>query len=210
MGNFTVNGVNTRMQHLRQLQDGVTLEQVQKALQKDGNDAVVFEQNGNAYIGYGENMDFSSLKNVAPGQKVTATFKGQAAHLVLFENEVNSATEGALEALRIGKNAVVGGAKMFANQGIQVIGAGMTLGAFARLGGARVVGAAGDGLLGKAATFAFGPAKDLTVQAGKGLAKAGKWAFIIGTGVALAGTAGYALYGANRSHSDAAIQSITK
>lgn len=210
MGNFTINGVNTGVKQIRQLQDGVTLEQVQQAVKDDGNDSVVFEQDGKAFIGYGDAMDFSSLKGLMPGAKVNATYNSQAAHVVMFENEVNSASEGVLEALNIGKKALVGGAKMLTNQGIQIVGAGMTLGAFARMGGAKVVSTTGQSLFNKAASFAFGPAKDLTTVAGKGLAKAGKWALIIGAGAAVAGTAGYAIYGASRSQNDSAIRAITR
>lgn len=210
MGNLTVNGVNTNIQKVRELKENVTLEQVQQSIDGDGYDSAIFEAEGKAFIAYGDNMDLSSLKNLKQGDKINASLNGKAVNLVLFENEVNSASEGAMEALNLGKKAVVGGAKMFANNGLQIVGAGMTLGAFARMGGAKVASTAGQSLLGKAATFAFGPAKELTGQAGKGLAKAGKWAAIIAVGAAVVGTAGYAIYGANRSQNEKGINTIAK
>lgn len=210
MGNLTVNGVNTGIKYVRELQEGVTLEQVQKAIDGDGYDSLVYEQDGKAYVAYGDDLNLDNLKSLKQGDKINAALNGKTVNLVLFENEVNSFSEGVGEALNLGKKAVIGGGKMLANQGIQIIGAGMTLGAFARMGGAKVASTAGQSLLGKAATFAFGPAKELTGQAGKGLAKAGKWAAIIAVGTAVVGTVGYGIYGANRSQKDAGIKSISK
>lgn len=210
MGNLTVNGANTGIKYVKELQEGVTLEQVQKAIDGDGYDSLVYEQDGKAYIAYGDDLNLDNLKNLKQGDKINATLNGKAINLVLFENEVNSFSEGVGEALSLGKKAVVGGAKMFANQGVQIIGAGMTLGAFARMGGAKVASTAGQSFLGKVGTFAFGPAKELTGQAGKGFAKAGKWAAIIALGTAVVGTVGYGVYGSARSQNEAGIKSITK
>lgn len=212
MGNLIVNGVNVRAQYIRELQEGVTQEQLARAIDGDGYDSLVYKdpENGKFYIAYGDNMDFSSLQNRGPGDRTHATLNGRVIEVKLFENEVNSAGEGALEALKLGKTVAIGAGKMAINNGIEIVGAGMTLGMFARMGGAKVASTAGQSFLSKVGTWAFGPAKPLVADAGKGFGKAVKWGAIAVAGAAVVGTAGYAVYGAARSQNDKGIKSITK
>lgn len=208
-GQFVVNGVNAGVQHVRELQEGVTLEQVQKAIDGDGFDSLIYEQNGKAYIAYGDALDLSSLKNITPGDKTLATLNGEKVNLVLFENEVNSASEGLDRAWEYGKKIGIGAGKFVGNNGLEILGAGMTLGAFARMGGAKVASTAGQSILSKMGTWAFGPAKDLTLQAGKGFGKMAKWgAIALGVG-AVVGTGASVIHGAARGTNTAGIDSIT-
>jgi hypothetical protein len=208
--NFTVNGVNTGVKNIRELQEGVTLEQIQQAIDGDGYDSMVFEQDGKAYIAYGDNMNFSGLEKLGPGDKINANLNGRTVNLVLFENEVNSASEGVGQAWDYAKKVGTGAGKYAANNGLEIVGAGMTLGMFARLGGAKTASTAGQSIGSKLGTWAFGPAKELTGQAAKGFGKAAKWGAIVVGGAAVLGTAGMAMYGASRGQDDKGIKSITK
>lgn len=212
MGNMIVNGVNVNAKYIRELQEGVTQEQLAKAIDGDGFDSLVYKdpENGKFFIAYGDNMDFSSLQNRGPGDRTHATLNGKAIEVKLFENEVNSAEEGAMEALKLGKSVAIGAGKMALNNGVEIVGAGMTLGMFARMGGAKVASTAGESFLSRVGSWAFGPAKPLVADAGKGFAKAVKWGAIAVTGAAVLGTAGYAVYGATRGQDDKGIKSITK
>ncbi len=212
MGNLMVNGVNVNAQYIRELKEGVTQNQLASAIDGDGFDSLVYKDptDNKFYVAYGDNMDFSSLQNRGAGDRTHATLNGKAIEVKLFENEVNSASEGALEALKVGKNVAVGAGKMAMNNGVEIVGAGMTLGMFARLGGAKVASTTGQSFLSKVGTWAFGPAKELTGQAAKGFGKAAKWGAIAVGGAAVVGTTGYAIYGAARSQNEAGIKSITK
>jgi len=212
MGNLTVNGVNVNAMHIRELQEGVNQNQLAQAIDGDGLDSLVYKdpENGKFYIAYGDNMDFSSLQNRGPGDRTHATLNGKAVEVKLFENEVNNFGEGAMEALKLGKTVAVGAGKFAANNGLEIVGAGMTLGMFARMGGAKVASTAGQSFMSKVGTWAFGPAKDLTVQAGKGFGKAAAYGAIAVVGAAAVGTVGYGIYGEARKQDDTRIKSITK
>ncbi|MBT9546994.1 MAG: hypothetical protein IV090_16510 [Candidatus Sericytochromatia bacterium] len=212
MGNLTVNGVNVNAMHIRELQEGVNQNQLAKAIDGDGLDSLVYKdpENGKFYIAYGDNMDFSSLQNRGPGDRTHATLNGKAVEVKLFENEVNNFGEGAMEALKLGKTVAVGAGKFAANNGLEIVGAGMTLGMFARMGGAKVASTAGQSFMSKVGTWAFGPAKDLTVQAGKGFGKAAAYGAAAVVVTAAVGTVGYGIYGEARKQDDTRIKSITK
>lgn len=186
--NLIINGVNTGAQNVREITEGVTLEQIQQAIDGDGYDSLVYEQDGKAYIAWGDNLNFEGLEGLAQGDTVNAKSGGKNINLVLFENEVNSASEGVGQAWELGKKGVVGGGKMFLDQGVQIVGAGVTLGMFARWGGAKTAQTLAAQTLGKAAVTqatskAVGHvagqaiAESATVGSKSLFSKAGTWLF---------------------------------
>ena len=105
MGNLMVNGVNVNAKYIRELKEGVTQNQLASAIDGDGFDSLVYKDpaDNKFYVAYGDNMDFSSLQNRGAGDRTHATLNGKTIEVKLFENEVNSAGEGAMEALNVGK-----------------------------------------------------------------------------------------------------------
>lgn len=195
--NLTVNGVNVRPQHLVKLDNGVTQEQAMDAAADNGMDEMMLynQETGEAFMAYGQGMDFSGLDGYQPGDRVHATLdgaqvaivpfvanaNGQAVQLI-FDDEINTAGDGASTALStagtIGKS-VLGMAK---DNALQVLGAGVTLGAFARMGGAKIGSAAAQETLkgaaeqiGRAAATQGGKAASQTVghAASQAIAEAG-------------------------------------
>jgi len=225
MGNFNlmINGVNTNAQHLVKLDKGVTQEQAMEAAKDNGLDEImVYDQaSGEAFMAYGQGLNFGGLDGYQAGDKVQATLNGkqvaivpfvanvngQAAQLI-FDDEINSAKDGAGTALTVGKNVGLKVLGMAKDNALEIVGAGMTLGMFARMGGAKVASTAGQSFLSKAGTWMFGPAKDLTVQAGKGFGKVAKWGGIIAAGAAVVGVAGTTIYGAARDGNSTSIDKL--
>jgi len=225
MGNLMINGVNTNAQHLIKLDHGVTQEQAMAAAANNGIDEIMVydESSGEAYMAYGQGMNFGGLDGYQAGDKVTATLNGKNVAIVpfvanvngqtvqlLYDDEVNTAGDGVGKAWDTTKNiggTVLGMAK---DNALEIVGAGVTLGWMARMGGAKVAETGAQTFLGKAGTLAFGPAKDLTVSAAKGFGKVAKWGAIIGAGTAVVGTAGMAVYGGTRGANPAAIEALGK
>lgn len=197
MDNLTVKGIAINPEKVRHLDKDVTLDQLQKVLNKNGLDEVVFEQDGKAYVAWGRDMNLASFKNLKQGEVPTATYKGKPATVMLFDNEINSAKEGALKALDIAKDVAIGSGKFVFNQGITIITGGITLGSFAAL--AKVGTSAAS----------FAAAKTLTITALQGLGKAGLWGIVIVGAAAAVGTGGMAVYGAVRKSDATGIMNIT-
>lgn len=195
---ITINGTYIKVSHVRELQKDISLDQVQETIKNDGLDSIVFEQNGKAYLAWSDNMDFSSIKNLKQGEVPLMRFNGKEANLVLFENEITSAGEGAITALNNIKNVAIGGATLFVKQGIGVVGGALTLGGFASL--AKGVGT----------KAAYEMIKPVTGAALKGLGRVGLW----GAGILAAGSAlytgGMAIYGGVRKSDPSGMISITK
>lgn len=278
--NFTVNGQTFQAQNVRELQQGVQMDQVLDATFNDGHDSIIFEQDGKEYIAWGDEVELSEFtklagtdlyqmanvnamqaggeakyntlinQNVAlaPVDKVQGIYNGKAINVIILENEVNSAGEGAGRAWDAAKAGGKWLGKTAVSEGWKIAGAGMTLGMFARWGGAtstsalsaaaqqigtaaaaqggkaasQVVGtaasqaiakassSAGSGLLNRAGSWAFGPAKDITFQAGKGFGKAAKYVAIGAAAVAVVGTTTSVIHGGNRSQDDSGMKAITK
>ena len=212
--NLTINGVNTNASNLIKIDKNVQQKQATEAATDNGLDEIMVydEANGEAYMAYGQGMNFGGLDGYQDGNRVLATLNGKQVAIVpfvkeggngevikpLFDDEVNTAGDGTGLAWTVTKNVggkVLGFAK---DNALEIAGAGMTLGTFARLGGAKVASTAGQSFWSKAGTWAFGPAKELTGQAGKGALQAGKWVAIGAGAAAILGTAGAAGYGALR------------
>lgn len=222
--NLMVNGVDVRAQNMVRLDQGVTQEQAMAAAADNGLDEIMVydPESGEAYMAYGQGMDFGGLDGYQSGDRVHATLNGKSVAIVpfvakgpggqavqlLYDDEINTAADGAKAALNTTKNiggTVLGMAK---DNALEIAGAGITLGAFARMGGAKVAETTSQSFLGKAGTFVFGPAKGLTADAAKGFGKVAKWGAIIGAGAVVVGTAGTAVYGGTRSGNAAAIESL--
>jgi len=227
MGSFNlmINGVNTNAQHLIKVDKGVTQEQAMDAAKDNGLDEIMVydQESGEAFMAYGQGLDFHGLDGYQSGDKVHATLDGRPVAIVpflanvngqtaqiIYDDEINSAKDGAGTALSVTKNVGLKVLGMAKDNGLQIVGAGMTLGMFARMGGAKVASTAGESLLSKAGTWAFGPAKDLTVQAGKGFGKVAKWGSIAVAGAAVVGVAGTTIYGATRKSNAASIDALGK
>jgi len=195
--NLTVKGVAINPERVRLLDKEVKLEQLQKVIEKNGVDEVLFEQDGKAYLAWGRDMNLAGFKNLKQGEVPTATYKGKEATIMLFDNEINSAKEGALKALDIAKDVALGSGKFMLNQGITIVSGGLALGSFAAMA--------------KGATTAasFAAAKGLTVAALHGFARAGLWGAAIVGGAAALGTGGMAVYGAVRTSDATGIMNIT-
>lgn len=222
-GNLMINGVNVNAQHLIKLDKGVNQTQAMDAARDNGLDEimVVDQEAGEAYMAYGQGLNFSGFDGYQEGQQVLATLDGKRVAVVpfvaeingqivapTFDDEINSAGDGASEALGVAKNVGLKVLGMAKDNAIEIVGAGMTLGAMARMGGAKVATTAGQGIMSKAGTWAFGPAKELTGQAMKGFGKVAKWGGIIAGTAAVVGVGGTAIYGATRSGNAAAIEQL--
>ncbi|MBF2053628.1 MAG: hypothetical protein IGS03_09220 [Candidatus Sericytochromatia bacterium] len=222
--NMMVNGVDIRAQHLVKLDQGVTQEQAMAAAADNGLDEIMVydPESGEAYMAYGQGMDFGGLDGYQSGDRVHATLDGKSVAIVpfvakaaggqsvqlLYDDEINTSADGAKAALQTTKNiggAVLGMAK---DNALEIAGAGITLGAFARMGGAKIAETGSQSFLSKAGTFVFGPAKGLTADAAKGFGKVAKWGAIIGAGAVVVGTAGTAIYGGTRSSNAGSIESL--
>lgn len=198
--NLTINGVNTNAQHLVKLDNGVTQEQAMDAAADNGMDEIMLynQETGEAFMAYGQGMNFEGLDGYQPSQRVHATLdgkevaivpfvanvNGQAAQL-LFDDEINTGGDGASAALStagtIGKS-VLGMAK---DNALEVLGAGVTLGAFARMGGAKIgAAAAQETLKGAAQQIGAAAAQQGGKTASQAVGKAASQA------IAQAGTAG--------------------
>lgn len=222
-GNLMINGVNVNAQHMIKLDASVSQKQALDAAKDNGIDEIMVlnQETGEAYLAYGQGMNFGGLDGYQPGQQVLATLDGKRVAVVPFvseingqmvqlthDDEVNTAGDGVAEAWNITKNVggkVIGMAK---DNALEIVGAGMTLGAMARMGGAKVASTAGQSFLSKAGTWAFGPAKELTGQAMKGFGKVAKWGAIIGAGAAVVGVSGAAIYGGTRKGDATALEQL--
>lgn len=219
-----VNGVDVRAQHMVKLDQGVTQEQAMSAAANNGLDEIMVydPESGEAYMAYGQGMDFGGLDGYQAGDRVHATLDGKSVAIVpfvakgpggqtvqlLYDDEINTAGDGARAALQTTKNiggTVLGMAK---DNALEIAGAGVTLGAFARLGGAKVAETSAQTFLGKAGNFVFGSAKGVTMDAAKGFGKVAKWGAIIGAGAVVVGTAGTSIYGATRGSNAGSIESL--
>ncbi|PKL78312.1 MAG: hypothetical protein CVV27_03515 [Candidatus Melainabacteria bacterium HGW-Melainabacteria-1] len=221
--NLMINGVNTNAQHFVKLDKGVTQEQAMDAA-KDNNldEIMVYDQDsGEAYMAYGQGMNFNGLDGYQAGDRVHATLNGKQVAIVpfvanvngqtaqlIYDDEINTAKDGASTAVGVAKNVGVKVLGMAKDNALEIVGAGMTLGAFARMGGAKVASTAGESFLSKAGTWAFGPAKEMTGQAMKGFGKVAKWGGIIAAGAAVVGVGGTAIYGATRSGNSTSIDQL--
>lgn len=225
--NLIVNGVNTNATRVVKLQDGVTQEQVQGAAKENGLDEIMVldQDSGEAYMAYGSNMNFAGLDGYQAGDRLNATLNGKHVALVpfvttangqtsslLYDDELNSARDGSNTALTATKNVGLKVLGMAKDNALEIASAGMTLGAFARMGGAKVTSTAGQSFLSKAGTWAFGPAKEMTGQAFKGFGKVAKWGGIIAAGTAVVGYGGTVAYGAykNGKGDATAIEALAK
>lgn len=198
--NLTINGVNTQAQNLVKLDNGVTQEQAMDAATDNGLDEIMLydQESGEAFMAYGQGMSFEGLDDYQPGQRVHATLNGKEVAIVpfvannngqavqiLFDDEINTAGDGASAAIStagtIGKS-VLGMAK---DNALEVLGAGVTLGAFARMGGAKLGAAAAQETL-KGAAQQIGSVA--AQQGGKTASKAVGQA--AAQAIAQAGTAG--------------------
>lgn len=198
MTDIRINGVNINAQNVREIKQGISLEQVQKSIKDDGYDSIVFEKDNKAYIAWGDSMNFDGLKNLKHGSIPTTKLNGKDVNLILFENEINSAGEGALTALDNMKDIVIGGGTLFVKQGIGIVGGALTLGGFASL--AKGVGTSG----------AIAMTKPLLGAAVKGLGRAGLWGAVAVAAGAAIYTGGMAIYGGVREKNLDGINSITK
>lgn len=223
MGNLVINGVNVNAQHLIKLNKEVTQEVATEAAKDNNLDEIMVydEESGEAYMAYGQGMNFGGLDGYQAGDRVTATLDGKKVAIVpflanidgqtqqlIYDDEINTAGDGASTALGVAKNVGLKVLGMAKDNALEIVGAGMTLGAFARMGGAKVASTAGQSFLSKAGTWAFGPAKEMTGQAMKGFGKVAKWGGIIAAGAAVVGVGGTAIYGATRTGDAKSIDAL--
>ncbi len=209
--NLVINGVNTNASRFVKIdKESVTQDQVQAAAKDNGLDEIMVmdQESGQAYIAYGTDMNFSGLDGYQAGDRVNATLNGKQVALVpfvnqttslLYDDEMNSARDGSNTAISVTKNVGLKVFGMAKDNALEIASAGMTLGAFARMGGAKVTTTAGQSFMSKAGTWAFGPAKEMTGQAFKGFGKVAKWGAIIAAGAAVVGYGGTVAYGASKN-----------
>jgi hypothetical protein len=90
--NLSINGVTVPVQGVRALKPGITIEQASQRTKNNGLDEIYFTSGGKSYVAYGDSLDISSLKK---NQIPTVMINGLSADVIAYEDEANSAWEGA-------------------------------------------------------------------------------------------------------------------
>lgn len=100
MANLNISGTNTGGSIYR-LQNP-DLEQVRKAIAKDGRDQVVFKAGDDIYVAEGDSLNLNGLNRGSAGKPAELTFsnkgKVEKATLIQFDDEVNSGWDGTKKA----------------------------------------------------------------------------------------------------------------
>lgn len=199
---LTINGRQINVQGIREINPGLTIQQASQKTKNNGLDEVYFNSNGKSYIAYGDSLNISMLhKNAIP----QATFNGQTADIVTFEDEINSTIEGmkrgAVSALKDTGDAVIGAVKNI----ITTIGPTVAVGGGAAVAGYSIYQVMKSGTLTAAMSASAGAGAGVAAGAGtvgKGILDAlssgavGALKIIAITGVVGAGVT--ATYGAIR------------
>ena len=183
--NILINGVNTDASSMVKLDASVSQSQVIAAAADNNTDEVMLHDptTGDYFMAYGQDMNFGGLDGYQPGQQVSVLVNGKQMEIIpfmdentgtqlLFDDELNSASDGATEAVgmikTLGKKAV----GMTVENGWGIVTAGMTLGMMAKLGGAKMGQAATqEALKSAAATFGAAIAKEGGEEASKAFGK---------------------------------------
>ncbi len=90
--NLSINGVTVPVQGVRALKPGITIEQASQRTKNNGLDEIYFTSGGKSYVAYGDSLDISALKK---NQIPTVMINGLTADVIAYEDEANSAWEGA-------------------------------------------------------------------------------------------------------------------
>lgn len=222
--NLNINGVNVNAQNVVKLDRGVTQEQATVAAQNNGMDEIMVydQESGEAYMAYGQGLNFSGLDGYQPGQRVQATLGGKEVAIVpfvsnqggqavqlIYDDELNTAGEGAKTALGVAKNVGLSVLGMAKDNALETIG-GVSTASYLAVAGGAAKAAPASSIGGKVMNF-FVPAQlgqDLLKGAGKGAAKYGKYAAIaVGVGAAV-GIGGTAIYGGTRGGDAKALEQL--
>ena len=180
-----VNGMDVKAETVRTLNKNVTLPDLNEAIEKNGLDEIVVKdpQTNKTYVAWGQDMNLDSLKNLQNGYVPTVTINGKKAEIILFDNEINSAKEGAQKALGLSKNLAISAGKLIADGGSYLTTAKTASGAFVK------------------ATALVGSIWGMSQIAVSGT--------ILGGAAAAVGTAGMAIYGAARGSNESGLLKIT-
>lgn len=159
-GGFTVmvNGVDLRAQHLMKFDEGVVPQQTTAAATNNkGDEIMLFDpETRSTYVAYGEGMDFEALDGYMAGDQLFVTLtsselgmqgkrlavmpfvkevNGQQAQF-LFDDEINTGTEGLMSAVGTGQTIGLGVGKAIGSNAMEVIGGVSTASYLAVAGGA--------------------------------------------------------------------------
>lgn len=88
---FAINGKQIYVQGIRELKPGLSIEKACQMTKNNGLDEVYFTSNNKSYVAYGDKLNISDLKK---REIPIATFNGQKADIVSFDDELNTIGEG--------------------------------------------------------------------------------------------------------------------
>lgn len=104
--NLMINGVNTGIQYVRELQDDLSLDRINRSIEGDGKDSIIFAKDGKEYIAWGENLDVERFKD-AMTAGLHATLDGSAIKVLDIEDEITSFGQGFSNAMDYSKKLVL-------------------------------------------------------------------------------------------------------
>ncbi len=184
--NILVNGVGLQASNMIKLDASVSQSQVIAAAGDNNTDEIMLHDptSGEYFMAYGQDMDFGGLDGYQPGQQVSVLMNGKQMEIIpfmdentgtqlLFDDELNSASDGATEALGFAKDFGQKAIGMTVDNAAGAATALMTVGALARLGGAKMGQAATqEALKSAAASFGATIAKEGGEEAAKAFGQA--------------------------------------
>ncbi|MFN8674677.1 MAG: hypothetical protein U0457_21670 [Candidatus Sericytochromatia bacterium] len=109
MESILLNGHQLDVQGIKELKNGLSIQEAASKTNKNGLDEVYFSVNGKNYLAYGDALKIGELSQ---NKIASVTYKGYTGTVVAYQNEANSVGEGvkngALEGLKKAKDAVLG------------------------------------------------------------------------------------------------------
>jgi len=106
---LAINGSQINVQGIKELANGISIQQATLKTKKNGIDELYFSVNGVNYLAYGDSLQLDELKK---NRISSITYNGYEGTIVAYEDEINSVGEGiktgALSGLKKTKDAVFG------------------------------------------------------------------------------------------------------
>lgn len=185
---LVIDGVDVRAKAIAELREGVTLPQAIWVTENDRLDEVFFEAAGKRYVAYGQGLKLPAGTTGDP-KSYKALFGKVPATILHVDNQVNTAGEGALEALKL--------AGVYTVVRLGIVGLGI---------GASRVSESMAGVIGKVKGVAREGLEVIARKTGTKVPVAG--AVVVGT-LYVGEIALGALIGANRTPDEARVREIT-
>ena len=109
MESIAINGRNVNVQGIKELRDGLSVQEATTKTKKNGIDEVYFAVDGHNYLAFGDAIDIKELKQ---NKIASLTYNGRQGTVVAYEDEINSVAqgikEGALNGLKKTRDALFG------------------------------------------------------------------------------------------------------